>query len=834
MAVFSPQRVFSFRSLVLSFKSRRGFTLLELLISTALFTLTVTALIVIFVVITSIQVKESGVTEVNQQSQFLLGQIQYYIQNARLVDMTADSAASTLKLRESDPTKDPTYITLGSNITNGLLGWWKFDETSGTSTADSSGNGNTGTVKPNATGVWVAGHINNAANLDGTSQYVDVANPSNFNFDTNQPFTLAAWVYRNSSADTDDEIMAKLKQTTGYGYSLFMVNDGATNFCNTGSSCTTNCLIVNFTGNSTICAIAQGNTSVTPGAWHYVVATYDGSQDVSGFQIYVDGVAQSLSTIGTTMGLGSTNTQDLLIGQDIKSSSDYFGGKIDDARVYNRVLSASEVQQLYNNSTVYLQQTDSGTPTPLTSNKVSVSSLNFTRHYQIASSTAIGNESVSYSFTMSASSPNGSQVFSQALQSSAAVLAPVPKIALIQKAMGENNNTGISTVSSTYSGANTAGNLLVAVVSNQGSAPSPPTVADTAGNTWTNIASTIVGSISLIQMKAGDSSSSVKTLNTAVSSTAAGNALIVAIGLNSNASVTGVGDDKGDKFVSAGVRNAPGGALTTEIWYTTSTTAGVTNVSTTASSATGDFIAYVYEVSGLDPSNMLDATGTSTGNSATVTGPSLTTHSASEFLVSNAYVSNIATGLRAGSAWTSDPILFGDPSAHLITSQTTTTSAVWNQNVSGGYSASGATFKSTMSNSINVFAAPNVSGGANTVTATFNSGTANNASLMLYEYRGANTTLSVDASSSQTQASTTTPSSGFVNPQANVELLLGVSAYNNLIDTWTPGLGYTLESSSTVSATLAEDRVIYVMSPVDASWSINNARTTLDLVVGLH
>jgi hypothetical protein len=108
------------------------------LISTAIFVTSIAALITIFIVITRVQVKESSVAEVQQQAQFLQTQIQYYIQNARLVDMSGDTPSGVLKLRESNLSADPTYIF--QNITNGLAGYRKLDEGAGTSTVDSSGN----------------------------------------------------------------------------------------------------------------------------------------------------------------------------------------------------------------------------------------------------------------------------------------------------------------------------------------------------------------------------------------------------------------------------------------------------------------------------------------------------------------------------------------------------------------------------------------------------------------------------------------------------------------------------------------------------------------------
>jgi Concanavalin A-like lectin/glucanases superfamily len=260
------------------------------------------------------------------------------------------SAAEILAMYNSN-------VSGGGCGANGLVGWWRFDETSGTIAADSSGNGNTGTVTPNATGVWVAGKINNAANLNNTSQYIDIANPSNFNFSPGQPFTLAAWINRNSSADADDEIIAKVPAAGGAGWSFWMPGNNASTtlgafgepLCPLTNG---NCFEMHIQGGSNQYAFLATMTAAAPGAWHHVALTYDGSGIGTSVKIYVDGVNQPLgvySQNGTSVAVGSfTNAADLLLGQDQIGQPDYFGGKIDDARVYNRVLSAGEIMDLYN------------------------------------------------------------------------------------------------------------------------------------------------------------------------------------------------------------------------------------------------------------------------------------------------------------------------------------------------------------------------------------------------------------------------------------------------------------------------------------------------------
>jgi hypothetical protein len=88
----------------------------------------------------------------------------------------------------------PPAITR-ADITTGLVGQWKFDESSGSTTAaDSSGSGNTGTLTNMATSTaWVSGQIGNALEFDGTNDYVNAGSASNL--DDLSVMTVSAWIY---------------------------------------------------------------------------------------------------------------------------------------------------------------------------------------------------------------------------------------------------------------------------------------------------------------------------------------------------------------------------------------------------------------------------------------------------------------------------------------------------------------------------------------------------------------------------------------------------------------------------------------------------------------
>jgi type II secretory pathway pseudopilin PulG len=93
-------------------KMRKGFTIIELLIFSAIFAVISVAFLSALVSTVQVQTKQSAAAEVNQQTQFLLDTIQRYVERSSLIQLSSNSATSTLKLRMSSSTEDPTYIYL--------------------------------------------------------------------------------------------------------------------------------------------------------------------------------------------------------------------------------------------------------------------------------------------------------------------------------------------------------------------------------------------------------------------------------------------------------------------------------------------------------------------------------------------------------------------------------------------------------------------------------------------------------------------------------------------------------------------------------------------------
>lgn len=227
-----------------------------------------------------------------------------------------------------------------SYLSNGLVGYWKMDESSWTvdcstaSVSDSSGNGNNGKACPNSTGPagGAIGKFGNAGSFDGSNDSVTVSDI--LDSDYNQAITLAAWV--KTSTDGAQSIIAKQDSNSPYsGYNMQFGSSGLLYF-----------QLVNTYSSNAIEVASSSDLNYDDGTWHHVAATYDGSSKASGVKLFFDGARISTTTVQDTLTTTTTNSIPLNIGSR-NAAAQYFSGQIDEARIYNRSFSPSEIASLY-------------------------------------------------------------------------------------------------------------------------------------------------------------------------------------------------------------------------------------------------------------------------------------------------------------------------------------------------------------------------------------------------------------------------------------------------------------------------------------------------------
>jgi len=188
---------------------------------------------------------------------------------------------------------------------------YAFNEGTGTTTADASGTGNTGTLT-NAT--WTpAGKYGGALRFDGSSALVTIPDTPSLHLTT--AMTLEAWV--NLSAVSDGWRDVVYKGDDNYFLDLETVPVVGGTFGSTGE-------------------VMGGRTAPAVNTWVYLAATYDGAT----LRLYVNGT--EVSSVARTGPL-ATSTYPLQIGGD-GIYGQYFQGTIDEVRVYNVALTPTQIQ----------------------------------------------------------------------------------------------------------------------------------------------------------------------------------------------------------------------------------------------------------------------------------------------------------------------------------------------------------------------------------------------------------------------------------------------------------------------------------------------------------
>ncbi|MBM2818205.1 MAG: hypothetical protein HW401_795, partial [Parcubacteria group bacterium] len=221
--------------------------------------------------------------------------------------------------------------TASADIATGLISHYKLDETSGSTASDSAG-ANTGTVSG---ATFTTGKISNGLNLNGTTDYVSVPR-MNYN-----EISVSAWFYKSVNDTVNADAI-----WGGWYWSSNPSNRQGFDLRFYQSAPDTLSFLLETIGATTTEKTSSYALSPSTGAWHHAVATYE---SVSGNQkLYVDGILRStvLHPAGATI-KPLAQYADMRIGYS-RINSGYFNGKIDDVRIYNRALSATDVTELYN------------------------------------------------------------------------------------------------------------------------------------------------------------------------------------------------------------------------------------------------------------------------------------------------------------------------------------------------------------------------------------------------------------------------------------------------------------------------------------------------------
>ena len=208
---------------------------------------------------------------------------------------------------------------------SGAVAKWGLNEGNGSTAGDSSGNSNTATLMNGTT--WTTGKYGGALLFDGVNDLVRVSDSNSLDLTT--AATFEAWVY--PTVPPADWRTILQKEVDAYFFAAS--GAGAGNLPASGGTFNGNC-----------CTFVAGTSALPANVWTHVAATYDGSQ----LRFYVNGILVASKAV---TGSYQVNTSYLWMGGNAVYG-EYFKGKLDELRIYNKSLTQAEIQ------------TDMATPLP--------------------------------------------------------------------------------------------------------------------------------------------------------------------------------------------------------------------------------------------------------------------------------------------------------------------------------------------------------------------------------------------------------------------------------------------------------------------------------------
>ena len=246
-----------------------------------------------------------------------------------------DATPLDARVRDDAPATDSASAIEGGQkltpeLNTGLIGYWKFDETSGTTAADSSRSGHTGTLEDIDPAIaWVAGHRGGALKVTSNPLTSGVRVARTPVIDGIRKFTIAAWVFlTGGSTDYQSVLSRQVDNMDTEVFNLAFVNQILTLYLPRGPQL----------------AYAARATAVTPlSRWTHVAATFDGTTG----RVFSDGVEVGRTTYNAAL-VAATTPLYLGTNKNVTSVNQPLRGLMDDLLLYDTALSPEAIAELAN------------------------------------------------------------------------------------------------------------------------------------------------------------------------------------------------------------------------------------------------------------------------------------------------------------------------------------------------------------------------------------------------------------------------------------------------------------------------------------------------------
>lgn len=245
----------------------------------------------------------------------------------------------------------PTCATGGvvsQPSSNRMVGWWNLNEQSGGYITDSVAS--SGGILHNSPS-RVTGKFGNGLSFDGQNDFVDIPNQTPLKFGESD-FSVAMWIQSNDKVGLS--VLIDNRYEMGWnvqGYTMFL-QGGRLGFQLADGNGASYCSI----NKSSSCTNYTASKFVTDGQWNHVAVTVD--RDGNG-TFYVNGEVDK--TFNATYRQGSvTNQSPIRLGGRTSNSTGFYQGNMDEVKLFNYALSASQIQATMNQSSTPYQPENTG------------------------------------------------------------------------------------------------------------------------------------------------------------------------------------------------------------------------------------------------------------------------------------------------------------------------------------------------------------------------------------------------------------------------------------------------------------------------------------------
>ncbi|RLF09069.1 MAG: hypothetical protein DRJ69_05335 [Thermoprotei archaeon] len=218
-------------------------------------------------------------------------------------------------------------------IIEGLILSWHFDEGSGTTVYDSSGNDRDGIIYG---ATWTDGKYGKCLSFDGNDDYVEDADAENY-LEGLTEITVCMWI-KSDITGTDKAFISAREAETGDR--VLTIRYDASGYFGGG----TNVIKAAFGGTSDdTCSQYESSSNVQTTEWQHIAATWVGGNAP---KLYINGV-EDTPTYTSNNGTMISGVDTLRIG--CRGTGDYWDGLIDEVFIFNKALTSEEISDLYNN-----------------------------------------------------------------------------------------------------------------------------------------------------------------------------------------------------------------------------------------------------------------------------------------------------------------------------------------------------------------------------------------------------------------------------------------------------------------------------------------------------